>query len=168
MLPMLYHALQAQPRHCTFIFAELSSDSPQLDLLNHFRIGDAPLPLAFVHVVALGFGPSEFSASPDNAQPAEIRPNNKVVLTEAWRILQLQHIDTTQSSVPSPFVPTPTLFSPTFVPQGSKGMPSILIYSSPVVLPGKDAAFSLPAFHRSHDYLAFFLGDIDIKLDGSL
>jgi hypothetical protein len=168
MLPMLYHALQAQPRHCTFVFAEMSGDSPQLDLLNHFRVGNAPLPLAFVHVEALGFGPSQFSGSPDSAQPAQIRPNNKVVLTEAWRILQLQHIDTTQSSVPSAFVPTPAISAPTFVPEGSKGIPSIFIYSSPVVLPGKDAAFSLPAFHRNHDYLAFFLGDIDLKLDGSL
>jgi hypothetical protein len=91
-----------------------------------------------------------------------------VVLTEAWRILQLQHIDTTQSSVPSAFVPTPAISAPTFVPEGSKGIPSVFIYSSPVVLPGKDAAFSLPAFHRNHDYLAFFLGDIDLKLDGSL
>jgi hypothetical protein len=168
MLPMLYHALQAQPRLCTFIFAELSGDSPQPELLDHFRAGDAPLPLAFIHVAALGFGPSEFSTSPDNSQPEHIRPNNKTLHGEAWRILQLQHIDTTHSSVESSFSPTPTLFAPSFAPQGSKGIPSIFIYSSPVVLPGKDAAFSIPAFHRNHDYLAFFLGDIDIKLDGTL
>ncbi len=188
VLPMLYHALQAQPRRFTFVFAELSGTHAEAQLLVQSRRQEKSLPLALATLSALGFGPPGFSVSPENTQPAAVRPNNRVLQTEAWRIAGLEHIDTNRKSVSSSFVPTPDASGsgfdpagprgpgrtgvnasavPDYVPEGSKGIPSIVIHSTPVVLPGKEAAISLASFHQDHEYIAFLLSDLDMKLNGS-
>lgn len=167
-LPMLYHALQAQPRHFTFVFAELSGPHALLNLLNQFRAADPTLPLALVSVDVLGLGSPQFTVIPADAVPAPIRPNADVVRTEAWRIAYLMHLDPRKSGVPSAYASTPTLSIPVFTPEGAKGIPGIVVYSSPLLQPGQSAATSFSDFRLNHDFLGFYLADLDLKLDGSL
>jgi hypothetical protein len=163
MLPMLYRAIKAQPRRATFVFAELSGDHGDKDFQNQLEAGGAAAPLALVSITALGFGSPGFFNLPANVLAPAVHANSDALQNEAWRMVHLQHIDTTHSSVSSPFSSGPTV-SFGLVRDGPKDIPRILIYSNPVVLPGKSPAVTLPAFHENHDFIAFYLCDIDKKL----
>ncbi len=166
VLPMLYHALQAQPRHFTFVFAELSGPHSLLNLLNQFRAADPSLPVALVSIKLLGLGAPQFTAIPPNAVPAPVRPNANVVQTEAWRIALLMHTDSVKPGTPGTLAGL-RLFVTAYTPEGAKGIPSIMIYSSPP-LAGNNTSVTLSDFRVSHDFLGFYLSDLDMKLDGSL
>jgi hypothetical protein len=163
MLPMLYHALKAQPRHATFVFAAIAGKHGDPDFQKHLEAGGVPAPLAMVSLDALGFGTPAFSNLPSIELAASVRANAEALQTEAWRMISLMHIDTTKRSVDSQFSSGATLFFGV-VRDGPKNLPRILFRSNPVVLPGHEPAVTLPAFHQDYDYLAFFLGDIDGKL----
>jgi hypothetical protein len=163
MLPMLYHALKAQPRHATFVFAAIAGKHGDPDFQKHLEAGGVPAPLAMVSLDALGFGTPAFSNLPSIELAASVRANAEALQTEAWRMISLMHIDTTKRSVDSQFSSGATLFFGV-VRDGPKNLPRILFRSNPVVLPGHEPAVTLPAFHQDFDYLAFFLGDIDGKL----
>jgi hypothetical protein len=163
MLPMLYHALKAQPRHATFVFAAIAGKHGDPDFQKHLEAGGAPAPLAMVSLDALGFGTPAFSNLPPTDLAASVRANAEALQTEAWRMISLLHIDTTKHSVDSQFFSSGTLIF-SVVRDGPKDLPRILFYSNPVVLPGHQPAVTLPAFHQDYDYLAFFLADIDNKL----
>lgn len=168
MLPMLYHAIQAQPRHFTFVFAELSGEHAGLQLLNRLRAADPSLPVALVELFAEGLGVPQFTVIPSGAVPEPVQPNADAVRVEAWRIAYLMHFDPRRSSVSSNFASTPMISIPVFTPEGAKGIPGIVVYSSPLVQPGQSATFSLPAFRQGHDFLGYYLADLDTKLNGSL
>jgi hypothetical protein len=163
MLPMLYHALKAQPRHTTFVFAAIAGKHGDPDFQKHLEAGGAPAPLAMVSLDALGFGTPAFSNLPPIDLAASVRANAEALQTEAWRMISLLHIDTTKHSVDSQFFSSGTLIF-SVVRDGPKNLPRILFRSNPVVLPGHQPAVTLPAFHQDYDYLAFFLADIDNKL----
>jgi len=163
MLPMLYHALKAQPRHATFVFAAIAGKHGDPDFQKHLEAGGAPAPLAMVSLDALGFGTPAFSNLPPTDLAASVRANAEALQTEAWRMISLLHIDTTKHSVDSQFFSSGTLIFGV-VRDGPRDLPRIRFYSNPVVLPGHQPAVTLPAFHQDYDYLAFFLADIDIKL----
>jgi hypothetical protein len=163
MLPMLYHALKAQPRHATFVFAAIAGKHGDPDFQKHLEAGGAPAPLAMVSLDALGFGTPAFSNLPPIDLAASVRANAEALQTEAWRMISLLHIDTTKHSVDSQFFSSGTLIF-SVVRDGPKNLPRILFRSNPVVLPGHQPAVTLPAFHQDYDYLAFFLADIDSKL----
>lgn len=160
LLPMLYHALQAQPHRNTYLFAELGGHDSLERLVAQHRSEKGSLPLVLVSVVRLGFGPPAFSTVPNNTQPQQVRPNNDVVRIEAWRLLHLQHIEAGASSPSAPI--------PWFIAPVEKGVPSIVVYSNPVALPGHDPEFSLSAFRQDYDFVAFYLDDLDLRLNGSL
>jgi hypothetical protein len=163
MLPMLYHALKAQPRHATFVFAAIAGKHGDPDFQKHLEAGGVPAPLAMVSLDAVGFGTPAFSNLPSIELAASVRANAEALQTEAWRMISLMHIDTTKRSGDSQFSSGATLFFGV-VRDGPKNLPRILFRSNPVVLPGHEPAVTLPAFHQDYDYLAFFLGDIDGKL----
>jgi hypothetical protein len=168
VLPMLYHALQAQPRQFTFVFAALSGQHALLNLLSQYRAAERSLPVVLVSVDVLGLGPPQFTVVPSDAVPAPVRPNADLVRTEAWRVAYLMHIDPRKTSVPSAYASTPMLSIPAFTPEGAKGIPGIIVYSSPIVQPGVSAAMTFSDFRLDHDFLGFYLCDLDRKLDGSL
>jgi len=163
MLPILYHALKAQPRHSTFVFAELAGDHGDMDFQKHLETSESSSPLALVSVSALGFGPPAFSNLAANDLVPAVRPNVDVLQNEAWRMLQLLRIDTTHQAVGGQFSAAPSV-QRILVRDGPKDLPRILFYSNPVVLPGRSPAVSLATLHQNHDFLAFYLGDIDNKL----
>jgi hypothetical protein len=163
MLPMLYHALTAQPRHCSFVFAEVSGDRDDREFMKELSSSQAPLPLALVQVQTLGLGIPAFAVLPPNLLPDKSRPNAQILLTEAWRIAHLQSIDTERKSIDSPFAPGPTIYVQV-VPREPKEVPRIVIYSVPLVTPEMRIGITLPAFHQDYDFIAPFLADIDLKL----
>jgi len=183
MLPMLYHSLQAQPRQLTFVFVELDNEPHALaNLLTRLRSAGST-PVALIDVAQQGFGAPGFTTPPEDYPPPRLRPNAQTVRVEAWRVLQVQHIDISRTNVDSPFTSTPTadpsananaprglgiVPSLVFLPEGARDVPSIRIYSQPIVHPGQYVAFSLPAFRQDYEYIAFYLADLDTKLDGSL
>lgn len=183
MLPMLYHALQAQPRQFTFVFVEVNDKEPHAvaNLLTRLRSAGST-PVALIDVAQQGFGAPGFTTPPEDYPPPRLRPNAQAVRVEAWRVLQVQHVDTSRTSVDSPFTSTPNAdpsassnaprglgFVPSlvFLPEGARDVPSIRIYSQPIVHPGQYVSFSLPAFRQDYDFIAYYLADLDTKLDGS-
>jgi hypothetical protein len=164
MLPMLYHALKAQPRRATFVFAELAGAHADMDFQNRLEAEGATAPLALVSVEVLGFGPQGFSNLPATDLNPGVRSNSEALQIEAWRLIHLRGVDTSRQAVISQFYPGPQ-FQPSLVRNGPKDIPRILLYSNPVVLPGRYPAFDLAAYHRNHDFLAFYLADIDGKLN---
>jgi hypothetical protein len=168
ILPMLYHALKAQPRRAAFVFAELDGD-PRDHVYEDFQKQlEGPglaAPLALVSVGTLGFGSPAFANLRPSDLAASVRANAQALQDEAWRILHLQHYDTTQPSVSSPFSSGPTTeFPVTLVRDGPKDLPHILLYSNPVVLPGKVPTLTLAAFHLNLNFVALYLCDLDLKL----
>jgi hypothetical protein len=169
MLPLLYHALKAQPRRYTFVFAEISGSRDGRDFLKAIAKNSSSSPIAYIAVENLAFGGPAFAAMPPNLLPPKARPCGETLLLEAWHISQLQHIEPPRPSVSSQFVPAPILsLPPNFVPEGPRDTPRILIYSNPFVLPNQTVAASLAAFRQDHDYLAFYLAAIDRKLAESM
>ncbi|MGB9028543.1 MAG: hypothetical protein WCC27_00375 [Acidobacteriaceae bacterium] len=163
MLAMLYHALKAQPRHATFVFAAIAGKHGDLDLQKHLVADGAPAPLAMVSLDDLGLGTPAFANLAPNDLAASVRANAEALQTEAWRMMYLMHIDATKRSVDSQSSPSTTLIAG-LVRDGPKDLPRILVFSNPVVLPGHQPAVTVPAFHQDYDYLGFFLADIDEKL----
>lgn len=163
MLPMLYHALKAQPRSATFVFAALSGDHGDTDFQMQLESGGSAPPLAIVSITALGLGSPAFFNLPPSVLAPGVRSNAQTLQDEAWRMLRLQHIDTTLQAVASPFSPSATIHFG-LVRNGPSDIPRILFYSNPVVPPGKDPAVTLPAFHQDYDFIAFYLCDLDTKL----
>jgi hypothetical protein len=164
MLPMLYHALKAQPRHFTFVFAELGGGHADMDFENQLEADGAPAPLALVSIEVLGFGQQGFINLPAADLEPGVRSNSEALQVEAWRLIHLQGVDTARQTVSSQFSSGP-VFHPSLVRDGPKDIPRILLYSNPALLPGHIPAFDLAAFHRNHDFLAFYLADIDHKLN---
>jgi hypothetical protein len=163
MLPMLYHALKAQPRHATFVFAAIAGQHGSPDLQKRLEAGGTPAPLALVSLEALGFGTPAFSNLPSTELTASVRAHAEALQTEAWRMMYLLHIDPTRDSVESQFS-SGTMLIFRVVRDGPRDLPHILFRSNPAVLPGHQPAVNLPAFHQNYAYLAFYLADIDAKL----
>lgn len=166
ILPMLYHALKAQPRRATFVFAELDGDLGERvdeDFQKQLKVGGSAAPLALVSVTALGFGQLGFSSLAAVDLAPGVRPNADALPREAWRIARLQGIDPTRQSVTSGFYPGPGS-QRVIVRDGPKDLPRILLYSNPVLLPGSDPTFALAAFHQNLNFVALYLCDLDTKL----
>lgn len=163
MLPMLYHALTAQPRHSTFVFAEVSGDRDDRDFMKELSTSQSPLPLSLVQVQTLGLGTPAFAVLPSKLLPEKSRPNAEILLAEAWRIAHLQNLDTKRKSIDSPFAPGPTVYVEA-VASEPREVPRIILYSIPVLMPDVRVGITLPAFHQDYDYIAPFLADIDLKL----
>jgi hypothetical protein len=141
-LPMLYNALQAQPRQHTFVFAALSGSAGEKELFINLRKNSQPAVQAIVVLDWLGMGEPRFYPS-----------NNKLLNTEAAFTARIQGI-----SVPIND-PLSEAFSHNTVLSLADRIPSILIHSGDSV-----RQVSTPAFHKDFDFVAYYLCRIDTKL----
>jgi hypothetical protein len=170
MLPLLYNALQAQPRLHTFVFAALNGEAGEKAFFDPLRKRNGQPPTALVVLDKIGLGaPSIYTVQPalfskkSHAIAGTIHLLESEAITVA-NILQL----------PNPGLsPSPS----TDVGMGNSILtreyqaPSILIYSSADRPPplandrghGQDNSQS-PYFHRNFDFVASFLCLIDIKI----
>jgi len=166
-LPMLYHALQAQPRHYTFILAALDGYDGEKTFLAWLR-ASAPRPAASVVLDSLGMGAVDVHIEPVN--PAGRDKATALANAAMWQ----QVVITRQlMGIPAPpFVSTDLttdgfiflgqwtsdVFGSSLFTSVKKTPPAALVYSEP------EKPLNAPAFHQDFDFLAWFLCRIDQKL----
>lgn len=155
-LPMLYHAMVAQQRHFTFIFAEACDEVGERTFLDSIRNRKRMSPYAVIAVDALGRGSPRFFAPHSSGwHDHSVRDEMEA---EAWRIAKIQGWEIEQRAADAAKVADAVVFPSTLLDE-AHGVPRILLYSAT----GPDG---LPeAFHRDLDFAAFYLSAIDLQLD---
>jgi hypothetical protein len=188
MLPLLYNALQAQPRLHTFVFAALNGEAGEKAFFDPLRKKSAPAALVVLDEIGLG-SPSVYTlkAALFSKKSHAIAETSRLLESDAFMVagmLQLPNPGLSQPSLTG--VGRATLNLDEKVMRNSilnreYQTPSILIYSRADSLPplannGKHGqnqsqpAYSLakdaPAatFHRNFDFVASFLCLVDIKI----
>ena len=156
MLPILYHALQAQPRHFTFVFAALSGREGEQVFFDSLHQPNAQPPLAFIALDALGLGEPRFLAAPPHSVPHRRRWDARLLAHEALRIAGLRGFSSSLPGSADP--PNPAVF-PNDLLNDAQGIPRILLYS--------DAAHPAApeSFRREGEFISFYLCDLDLQLD---
>jgi hypothetical protein len=139
-LPILYNALQAQPRQHTFVFAALSGSLGEKEFFVNLRKDNQPAVQAIVVLDWLGMGDPRFYT-----------PGNKLLDTEAAFTAHLQGVSVLND-------PLARSASHNAVLSLAETIPSILIYSR------YSQKVSTPAFHKDFDFVAYYLCRIDTKL----
>jgi hypothetical protein len=158
MLPMLYHALQAQPRHFTIIFAALAGAEGERAFVDAISNGRVAQPYAMVGLDALGTGAPRFFAIPANSVASNRRKVADTLNAEAWHLARLQGFAQEQEYVDDMNLPNPSVL-PSKLLNGLKDLPRILLYSD------FSLAITPAAFHREFEFAAFYLCAVDIRLD---
>jgi len=155
-LPMLYHALVAQQRHFTFIFAEACDEAGERILMDSIRDRKRMSPYAVIAIDAMGRGSPRFFAPHGSAwHDHSVRDEMEA---EAWRIAKIQGWAVEQQAEDAAKAADAVVF-PSALLEEARGVPRILLYSAT----GSDG---LPeAFHRDLDFAAFYLSAIDLQLD---
>ena len=139
-LPILYNALQAQPRQHTFVFAALSGSPGEKELFVNLRKNNQPKVQAIVVLDWLGMGDPRFYT-----------PGNKLLGTEAAFTAHLQGVSVLND-------PLASSASRNAVLSLAGKIPSILVYSR------YSQKVSAPAFHKDFDFAAYYLCRIDTQL----
>jgi hypothetical protein len=155
MLPLLYNALQAQPRKHTFVFEALFGNAGERNFIDALRNGSHRSPIATVVLDTLGLAEPRFYTVPAARLSKSGRKRsaiNKLLESDAAYLARLQGIP--PQSVQDP----PTEEIENSILFEADKIPSILIYSlsNKPVLPS--------AFHQEFEFLAYFL----CKIDGTL
>lgn len=157
MLPILYHALSAQPHHSSFVFAALSGPGGERHFFDLLHKGEAPQPILFVALDALGLGAPHFYVTAPSHPPAAAPFTGPALLDTAWHIAQLQGFTSQTVYLAALQRPNPAIF-PNDLLNEMKNSPRVLVYST------FDMAGGPTAFREDHDFIAFFLGALDMKL----
>jgi hypothetical protein len=157
-LPMLYHALQAEERHFTFIFAELGNASGERAFLDSIRSRRRMSPYALVALDAFGLGNPRFFTAPRKVTAWHNRGVRDDLEAEAWHIAQIQGVAREQQAANAADTPDPAVF-PNDLLEGARGVPRVLLYS------GGNAPAHPDAYRQDVDFAAFYLAAIDVQLD---
>jgi hypothetical protein len=158
LLPILYHALQAQPRHYTFLFAELDGVNGERTFFSRLKKDKIPQPIAFVGLDALGLGRPFFFLPPPRLVNQDGMPAARVLEQRAWYVARFQGYAGQPTWINSLQLPQPAIV-PSKLLNGAKSLPRILIFSS------FDTNTSPLLFRRDSDYVAFFLCGVDLGLN---
>jgi len=178
MLPLLYNALQAQPRLHTFVFAALNGEAGEKAFFDPLRKKPGQPPAALVVLDKIGLGaPSIYTIKPAlfSKKSHAIAETSHLLESEAITVASILRL-------PNPGLSQP---GPTGVGTGNSILtreyqtPSILIYSEADSLTplandrrhrqnNSQSPYSKNApattFHRNFDFVASFLCLIDIKI----
>jgi hypothetical protein len=171
MLPILYHALQAQPRYYTFVFVALDGYQGEKVFFQRLHQESQPRPaLAFV-LDNLGFGnPRLILKQPkhNSARNSSDASTLAMMRDEGTKTAQLMNIPDPSGVRMFPYIDSMVVgqqyeqvAGSTLVRQASQSLEAI-VYSE-----FGTAANSLTgksAFHDDFDFLAWYLCEIDAKL----
>ena|SRR5208282_5214454 len=141
-LPILYNALQAQPRQHTFVFAAISGSAGEKEFFVNLRKNNRAPVKAIVVLAWLGMGEPRFYTA-----------GNKLLDTEAAFTAHLQGVSVPMND------PLFSAVSHNSVLSLADGIPSVLIHSGDFF-----RQVSTPAFHKDFDFIAYYLCRIDTKL----
>ncbi|MGC2619745.1 MAG: hypothetical protein WA414_11945, partial [Acidobacteriaceae bacterium] len=170
MLPLLYHALQAQPRRHTYILAALYGADGEAKFFDQLHDTKQPAPAAMFVVDGLGYGLPLWHTVPSKTTGnGEIAWGANGFLAEmasaVGRVMKIPApapLDRLQYSIASDFALAQDWrnerYESTLFKQAGD-IPELLIYSDRV--PDID----VPAFHKEMDYIAWILCFADVKLD---
>lgn len=154
LLPILFQALQAQPRSFTYIFAELCGEAGERVFLQQLHEHAGNPPVAFIALDELGTGVPHFAA----AGPRSDRQVRQILDNEAWRIANLQGYGNTPEYFKDNKDLNRSVF-PNRLTEPLKQMPHVLVFSAP------GASVTPQHFHNDFEFLAFYLCGLDVKLD---
>jgi hypothetical protein len=154
LLPILFQALQAQPRTFTYIFADLCGEAGERVFLQHLHERTGNPPVAFIALDQLGTGVPHFAA----AGPRPDRQVRQILDNEAWRIANLQGYGNSPDYFKENKDFSRSVF-PNRLTEPLKQTPHVLVFSEP------GASVSSQLFHRDFEFLAFYLCGLDVKLD---
>lgn len=154
LLPILFQALQAQPRTFTYIFAELCGEDGERFFLEQLHEHAGTPPVAFIGLDAIGTGVPHFAA----AGPRSDRQVRQILENEAWRIATLQGFGAAPDYLKDNKELNRTVF-PNPLTEPLKQTPHVLVFSQP------GASVTPQVFHKDFEFLAFYLCALDVKLD---
>jgi hypothetical protein len=157
MLPLLYNALQAQPRQHTFVFAALSGTAGENEFIDSIQKRYGAAVKAIVVLDSLGLSEPRFYTAPSTGLTAagrERKATSKVLESEAAFTTNFQRIPGSKwlSSLAA---------ENTLLFQANR-IPAILIYSD------FRTSVSASAFQQEFDFLAYYLCRIDAALASPL
>lgn len=153
LVPILYHALQAQVRSFTWVFADLRGPVGERVFLETLQRQRAPQPVAFIELDDLGTGvPHVWTDGPKSER--QVRD----ILDElALHIAQLQGFGNSQSYTgsrkPDGALPAQEPAAPL------ERIPLAVVYSE------AGPAVTRDLFHQDFEFLAFYLCGLDVKLN---
>ncbi|HKR28268.1 MAG TPA: hypothetical protein VJS11_12470 [Acidobacteriaceae bacterium] len=154
LLPIIFQALQAQPRTFTYIFAELCGEAGERVFLKQLRERTSNPPVAFIALDQLGTGVPHFAA----AGPRSDRQVRQILDNEAWRIANLQGYGNSPEYFRDNKQFSRGVF-PNLVTEPLKQTPHVLVFSEP------GGPVTPQLFHKDFEFLAFYLCGLDVKLD---
>lgn len=177
LLPVLYHALQAQPRRHTFIFAALHGEDGEAAFFTQLHASIAPQPSAMIVLDGLGFGPPLwYTVAPPRPSDDPNNPwgVNGTLGGVAAAVARAIKIPPTQNVDPDRYPTAAASFlaqawrgrrqkSTLFLSAGS--LPELLIYADRPINDDQVNDVSTADIHKDLDYAAWFLCFTDLKLD---
>lgn len=165
LLPLLYHALQAQPRQHTFLFAAIDGREGEKVFSRWLR--SAQLPQVAIVLDGLGMSDPQLHIDAGHHLGANASDPGQILKTEALRTRQLMGIppppemrdDLRPDDIDFLGQWLGDVFSSTLL-QELRPVPSAAVAWSEVGKP-----VNPPAFHQDLDFLAWLLCGMDLKLD---
>lgn len=157
-LPMLYHALRAQPRRFTFILAALSGEDGERLFLQSLGSTAQPAPRGLVGLDGLGVGDPEFFSVARKQVPSAGWPVMDTLEREALRIADLQGLGQLQQYLQT-MGPVNRSIYPNKLIDEARDIPRVLVYS------GFRMSATLAAFRQDFDFTAYYLCAIDRQID---
>jgi hypothetical protein len=178
-LPLLDHALQAQPRRHTYIFAALLGDDGETAFFTALRSSGKPLPSAMIILDGLGWGLPLWYTVPSvratPTHPAEFGPNGLLggVASGISRYMKIPepgnlspaHFLTNAGFSAAEYYRSQRYESSLFRSAGT--IPELLIFSDQPEQATQQAVvdMALSDIRRDFDYAAYILCLADLKLD---
>lgn len=154
LVPILYHALHAQVRSFTWVFADLRGPEGERAFLETLQRQPAPQPVAFIELDELGTGvPHVWTSGPKSERQV------REILDElALHLAQLQGFGNSPAYATDTRRPDSTSLADD--PSTASGrIPLAVVYSE------AGPAVTRDLFHQDFEFLAFYLCGLDVKLN---
>lgn len=154
LVPILYHALQAQVRSFTWVFADLRGPEGERVFLEALQRQRTPPPVAFIELDELGKGVPHVRTG----GPKSERQVHEILDELALHLAQLQGFGSSPSYTTDTQKPDSALLAED--PSAALGrIPFAVVYSEP------GPAVTRDLFHQDFEFLAFYLCGLDVKLN---
>lgn len=161
MLPFLYYALSATPRHHTFLFAEVDGAPGSRALFDSFTTDERHAINGVIAVDALGLGPAQFYINPNDVFGTNL--GWWWLPRELIQAASVQHFPAPISTIPGGWFKTDDT-----VPFRHHGIPSIVIQSiagAAREIPGSSqdtaTAINRDTYYNTFVLLAYYAAELD-------
>ncbi|HEX4008128.1 MAG TPA: hypothetical protein VHX60_18285 [Acidobacteriaceae bacterium] len=179
LLPVLYHALQAQPRHHTFVFAALHGDEGEAAFFGSTHSTGQATPSAMIVLDGLGYGsPLWYTVAPakPSGDPNNPMGTNGILGGVAAAICRVLKIPAPANLNPEHYTTNDGFFNAqnwrgkrqqSTLFRGAGETPELLIYSDRPDDADRVDDLALPDIQKDLDFAAWLLCFADVKLDAA-